>query len=94
MEYSILLSVPAPKKLNDFRIDNVRDAEYAALPDVLSEACKRNASLQLLQDRVVLIPISHGLQGLLDVLKGVRSLPYKYVILTEETRWCDGINKD
>jgi hypothetical protein len=94
MTYSILLTVPQPKKVNDYKVDNRHTEEYDALPRVLSEACKRNAGLRLLQDRAVLIPISHGLQGLLDVLKAVRSLPYTYSVLTEETEWCDGTNKD
>jgi hypothetical protein len=88
MTYSILLVVKKPDGTN-YKIDQ----EYDNCVYILSGIEKQKRGLQMLTEGCALLPLDKGLQDVLDVLKAVRTLPYTYTILSEDTKWYEGISK-
>ena len=88
MTYSILLAVTKPDGTN-YKIGQ----EYDNCVYMLAEIEKQKRGLRLLTEGCALLPLDKGLQDVLDVLKALRTLPYTYTILTEDTKWHEGTNK-
>lgn len=88
MTYSILLAVNKPEGNN-----HQHQQEYYNFLRILEDIEKQNKGLQRLTDSCVLLPLNKGLQGVRDVLNSLRSLPYTYTILTEDTKWHEATNQ-
>jgi hypothetical protein len=89
MAYSILLTVKRPDEVKDRN----GAVEYANFQNILEGLTTQNKEIQWLAEGTILLRIDHGLQPLMEVLKSLRHLPYIYTILTEETKWYEGIKE-
>jgi hypothetical protein len=92
MTYSILLVVKRPDEHDNWKENNRYNDEYNALVNTLKQL-PQDGHIQLLAENTVLLRLDQGLQGVLNVLKALRSLPYTYTILPEDTKWYEATNK-
>jgi hypothetical protein len=92
MACSILLVVKRPDEHEDWKVNNRYNDEYNALVNTLKQL-PQGGHIRLLAEGTVLLPLDHGLQGVLEVLRSLRSLPYTYTVLTEDTEWYEVTNK-
>jgi len=85
--YSILLIVKKPSVGDHNNVE-----KYDKLVRILEGITTQNKDIRLFAEGTILLPLSHGLQGILDVLKSLKDLPYTYTILAEETLWHEAVN--
>ena len=85
--YSILLTAKKPDVA-----DHNHTETYNKFVRILGGITKQNKDIRLLAEGAILIPLFPGLQGILDVLKSLKDLPYSYTILTQETLWHEATN--
>ncbi len=55
----------------------------------LSALASKNTDIQLLGENVLLISLENNLNGLAEVTREILGLGYKYLILSEETKWIE-----
>jgi hypothetical protein len=92
MTYSILLTVKKPEKTKNYKDDDRYEKEYDALRNFLQEMSLQNKGIRFLAETTLLLPLDYGLHDLADVVKMIRSLPYTYAVLTEDTKCYNAAN--
>ena len=86
--YSILLTVKKPDES-----ENQASRNYFQFLNVAENLSKQNKDCRLLAENTILLPLNKGLRDVADVVSSIRSLPYTYTILTEDTLWYSAEHK-
>lgn len=93
MSYSILLIVKKPVITGNWKVDNPATSSYQKMGKDLQELSEHNEAVLLLGEGAVRIRLDKGLQGIAEVLARVGSLPYTYIIFSQEIQLFEGLGK-
>ena len=86
--YSILFSVKRPDEQNQKSI-----GIYNGLVNTMKNLATQDKTIVLLSESAILLPLTHGLQDVVDVVNSTKSLPYTYAIVTEDLQLIDTVSK-